>query len=180
MKIIITTCLIASAILGWIVKPEYENKHTKIVYNDPQKPLQPEPKDRESETDKKAQKAVPKSKTAITLPTQEKIATQVREVFKEDPETAVAVFRAESGLRADAQGWNCHYDGKSKPCKPEDRVNAWSVDCGVAQINTPGNTCPEHLYDPQTNLAEAYEKYTRRGWQPWVAHKQGKHLAFLK
>lgn len=179
-----------SAIIGFIALPKYEDKSISIHFEDHSieqkgrdavavKTTTPAPKQ------KSVSKPKPRAKIAMVLPSQEEVAQKVKGVFSEDPETAVAVFRAESGLRANAQGWNCHYYNEqgtrySAACLPQDRANAWSVDCGVAQINTPGNTCPEHLYDVETNLEEAYKKYVRRGWQPWVAHNQGKHLVFLE
>lgn len=118
---------------------------------------------------------------ALVEETQIAIAAQVREVFAADPETAVAVFRAESGLRPSAMGWNCRYGKVSQACKPEDRAQAWSVDCGVAQLNFAGTVCPPEAFDATWNIQKAYEwKYKPHGWQPWSAYNSGKHLAFLK
>lgn len=98
---------------------------------------------------------------------------------------AISVGKTESGWRHDAKGWNCIYDvlGNVKPqktektdvskaCKPEDRDQAWSVDCGIMQINVAGKECPKALFNPETNIQKAYEMYKRRGWQPWVAAKK--------
>jgi hypothetical protein len=54
-------------------------------------------------------------------------------------------------------------------CKPEDRENAWSVDCGLMQINVKGKECPSELLDIKTNILKAYAMYKRRLWSPWVA-----------
>lgn len=99
--------------------------------------------------------------------------------FKDDYEVAKAVFTAESGLQKDAQGWNCHYNGKSAACRPEDRKDAWSVDCGIAQINVAGKTCPQELFNPDENLKVARAKYDARKWQPWCAFQSGAYKKFL-
>ncbi len=121
-----------------------------------------------------------KSLVAVILSSQEVIATQVKAAFIEDPERAVAVFRAESGLRPEAQGWNCYYNGVSTPCKPQDRPKAWSTDCGVAQLNFPGTECPAEAFNPDWNIQQAKSKYDHRGWQPWSAYNNGAYEAFLK
>ena len=82
---------------------------------------------------------------------------------------AISVAKNESGWRPDAKGWNCHYEGKSMACKPQDRENAWSVDCGLMQINVKGKECPSELLDIKTNILKAYAMYKRRLWQPWVS-----------
>ena len=182
MKITIITALILSAILGIAFKPNHEkSKVSVILYEESDSELAQLPEHTPTPT----KKPKPKGKMAMVLPSQEEVAQKVRAIFTEEPEVAVAVFRAESGLRPNAQGWNCHYYNDagvrySAACKPQDRASSWSTDCGVAQINTPGNACPAHLYDVDTNLAAARKKYDSRGWQPWVAHNQGKHLAFLE
>lgn len=99
--------------------------------------------------------------------------------FQDDYKTAKAVFTAESGLREDAQGFNCRYGKISQSCRPEDREKAWSVDCGIAQINVIGKVCPDELFDADHNLMVARQKYEARNWQPWSAWKSGKYLAFL-
>ena len=129
--------------------------------------------------------AVAKNK-AIVLDWQEKTANKIRATFVEDPETAVATFRAESGLRETAQGWNCYYGGISLPCESGDRDQAWSVDCGVAQLNFPGSVCPAESFNEDWNIQKAYEwKYLPNkkaggtGFGPWVANTTGRHLVFL-
>lgn len=117
-------------------------------------------------------------------PDQKDVANKVAAIFVEEPNTAIAVFRAESGLRVDAQGWNCYYYDKrgkrySAACEKADRPNAWSVDCGVAQLNFPGTECPAEAFNADWNIKQAKEKYDHRGWQPWVAHANGRYLAFL-
>jgi hypothetical protein len=100
---------------------------------------------------------------------------------------ALAVAKGESGknLQTDAIGWNCYYynaQGKrySKACLPQDRSKAWSVDCGVMQINHIGKTCPEHLFDPDENINIGKSMYDARGFSPWVAYNNGKYLNHIK
>ena len=87
------------------------------------------------------------------------------------------VAKNESGWRHDAMGWNCRYDGKSQACKPQDRKNAWSVDCGLMQINVRGTECPKELFDIKVNISKAVAMYERRSWSPWVA---AKNLGYVK
>ena len=120
---------------------------------------------------------------AIVLGWQEPIAEKIRATFKDESDIAIATFRAESGLRAEAQGWNCSYGA----CRIEDRDKAWSTDCGIAQLNFPGSICPAESFDPDWNIQKAYEwKYLPNkkaggtGFGPWVAHATGRYLVFLK
>lgn len=85
---------------------------------------------------------------------------------------ALQVAKHESGYRIDAKGYNCRYNGVSTACKPQDRAQAWSVDCGIFQHNTPGTTCPKMTW--KENVDKAYKLWKRRAWDPWVvAHKLG-------
>lgn len=94
-----------------------------------------------------------------------------------DVKVTTAVFKTESGLNPTAMNWNCYYNGKSKQCKVEDRGKAWSVDCGIAQINVKGKDCPAELFNPEINIAKAYEMYQKRGFKPWVSYINDYHLA---
>lgn len=117
----------------------------------------------------------------VTRPTEPEpsIEDRIRSVFGKDARTALAVFTVESGLKADSKGWNCRYEGKSMACKKADRHLAWSVDCGVAQINVKGKECPAELLEPQHNIEHAKGMFDRRGWQPWVAYNSGKYKEHL-
>lgn len=110
------------------------------------------------------------------------IENETNTVFGEDAKIALAIFKTESALNPKAQNWNCHYyddDGKrySTSCKAEDRKNAWSVDCGIAQINhitpTDNKECPAELFDPKQNIAIAKKMFDKRGFQPWVTYNMG-------
>jgi len=121
-------------------------------------------------------------------PTAQEIEKETKNVFRENSKIALAVFKTESALNPTAQNWNCYYydeNGKrySDMCKLEDRKKAWSVDCGVAQINheTPGKLkeCPAELFDYKHNIKIAHEMFSRRGFQPWVTYNEGYYLANL-
>lgn len=115
----------------------------------------------------------------ISLPA-DGIEKQILEKFQNEYKVALAVAKAESGLRPDAQGFNCRYNGISQGCRKGDESKAWSVDCGIFQHNVKGTTCPENLFDPAQNIQLAFEKYQKRSWQPWCAYTSGKYLAYLK
>lgn len=114
--------------------------------------------------------------------------------FGEHCNEARAVFKAESGLRPDAQGYNCWFENgqvvahgtwathKSGACPPDQRHLAWSVDCGIAQMNVAGQTCPQEYLDPKWNIEKAYEwKFLTRNktFTAWVAYTSGSYKRFL-
>ncbi len=120
------------------------------------------------------------SPAGVLLAKKGTIAEMVCKYFKNDCKTAMAVFKAESGLRANAMNWNCRYGDISTSCKFEDRSLAWSVDCGITQLNFPGQECPKEAFDAEWNIQKAYEwKYKTRGFQPWVAFTSGSYLQQL-
>jgi hypothetical protein len=90
-------------------------------------------------------------------------------------ETMFRISKPESGHTDTSMGWNCHYqvNGKtvSKACKPEDRLKAWSVDCGFWQINVKGQVCPQELFDRYTNLKHAVRKFKLQGYMAWSVCK---------
>ena len=103
----------------------------------------------------------------------------ISRIFGDQAPLMTAIFKAESGLNPQAKGYNCFYEGKSKACKIEDRPNAWSVDCGISQINTRGTICPAKLLDVEYNLLQAKKKLDTEGLGAWVVYTQGKHLKYL-
>lgn len=108
------------------------------------------------------------------------VEVKIRAAFPEDPDTAVAVAKGESGLDKYAIGYNCHYWNNgvrySTSCKKEDIGKHWSVDCGVWQINVVSKSCPDNLFDPEENTKIAKDMWSKRGWQPWVAWKNKQYL----
>jgi hypothetical protein len=119
------------------------------------------------------------------------IQKQIADMFPEEPNTMIAVAKQESSLNPRAMNWNCYYSRTNKKtgkqerystfCKKEDRPKAHSVDCGLMQINVPGaKTCPESLYDVQTNLKRARAKYdTKQGKKHWSAYTSGAYRSHL-
>lgn len=103
----------------------------------------------------------------------------VKKYFKHDAVTMLAIVKAESGLKANAKGYNCMYEGKSMACKPGDEQNAWSVDCGLAQNNFKGLVCPAYAMDPEWSIKEAKRKHATRGFQPWSVYNSGKYAGNL-
>lgn len=81
-----------------------------------------------------------------------------------DVATAVAVCGAESGFRVKAK--NVAKNGTS--------------DCGLFQINSIHGYKEEDMYAPELNVQAAYKLYKRRGFQPWVAYKNGRWLEFVE
>ncbi len=136
---------------------------------------------------------------AIAEPVEISVAEEVvmtleqhlEKIFGDNAEVALAVLKHESQLKLDAKGWNCHYyktvivDEKevqrrySTSCKIADRGNAWSVDCGIGQINTKGKVCPARLLTLEGNM-EAVEKiYKAQGLNAWVSYKTGRYKKYL-
>ena len=110
----------------------------------------------------------------------------VKQIFGDNAEVAMAVFTHESGLDLSTTHYNCKYvsakNGKvhSKTCKKGDNEKAWSVDCGVAQVNVKGKVCPKKLLTLEGNM-EAVEKiYNDQGLSAWVSYTSGAYKKFLK
>lgn len=120
-----------------------------------------------------------RTESPSTPPAVSEIEREIREIFGKDSKIALAVFKTESALDPTNQNWNCYYNGKSDICKPADRHRAWSVDCGVAQINHIGKECPKELFNYRENIRIAKEMFDRRGFQPWVTYNEGYYLANL-
>jgi hypothetical protein len=114
-------------------------------------------------------------------PTRNEIIDAIFETFGPvDGPKAAAIFEAESGLILRNQGWNCRYNGRSRACYPGDRPVARSVDCGIAQINAPGELeCPAEYWTLAGNLAEAKRRYNEGGWNQWISYRKGQHRQFM-
>ncbi len=134
------------------------------------------------------QKVAPKKKVAyhkvipvVTPETKE----HIERIFGEKADIATATFMHESGLELDQKGWNCHYynsEGKrySTSCKTQDRDKAWSVDCGLAQINVKGTTCPSSLLTLEGNMAEVEKRYKTQGLNAWVSYSSGAYKKYME
>lgn len=94
------------------------------------------------------------------------------EYFRDDCAVAVAVARAESGLRPDAVG-----DGAMAYVR--DGVE-YGKSYGVFQIrHLEGRPEPVKLLDPKFNIEYAYNLYQRSGFYPWSAFTNSSYLRFL-
>ena len=112
-----------------------------------------------------------------------KIKTQedyIKEIFGAKANIATAVLKHESGMKLDAVNYNCYYGKRSTFCKKEDRVKAWSVDCGIAQVNVKGKVCPKHLFTLEGNMKAVEKIYKEQGLEAWVSYKNGKYKQFMK
>lgn len=113
----------------------------------------------------------------------------IAKYFPEEPQVAIAVFKAESSLNPNNIGYNCRYpyfdkklqatSTKVTACKVTDRAKAISKDYGIAQINDQHSKNPEEFLDVETNLKKARELYEERGWKCWYAYTDGLYLKYL-
>jgi len=89
-----------------------------------------------------------------------------------DCKTAIAIFKAESGLRCEAVG-----DGHIAFIK---NGIEYGKSYGIAQIrHLEGRPSPDKLLDCQFNINHAYGMYKAQGWKPWSAYKSGAYKRFL-
>lgn len=103
---------------------------------------------------------------------------------------ALAVIKQESSMSNEAIAYNCYYtkldkNGKtvkySTFCKKGDEGKAWSVDCGIAQINLVGKkSCPDYTKDLTWSIDKMVEMHKVRGFNPWVAYTSGAYKKCLE
>lgn len=94
----------------------------------------------------------------------QRIVDEIKKVFPETPNTAVAIAKCESGLNPEATNTS-NKNG--------------TIDRGIMQINSIHDTNGYDLYDVQDNLEFARKLYEESGWQPWVCYTRGywkKHI----
>lgn len=109
----------------------------------------------------------------------------IDDTFGVDAKIATATLMHESGLVLNKKNYNCHYynkEGKrySTSCKTiADREKAWSVDCGIAQINVKGKECPARLLTLAGNMEAAEKIYKTQGLNAWVSYTSGAYKKFL-
>lgn len=114
-----------------------------------------------------SERLFPKAKAAELKPEDMNTEQYIRYVFGKDANIALAVARAESGMRCDAQGIN---------------KGTNSLDAGLFQINSvhlrKGWKVVD-LMDCHKNTDYAFEIQQGSGWQAWSTYKSGaykKHL----
>lgn len=104
---------------------------------------------------------------------------EMNRIFGDKTKIAYAVIMHESNMNYKAINYNCIYNGKSTFCKKGDKSKAWSVDCGVAQINVRGQICPESLFTEKGQLEAIERIYDSQGLNAWVSYKNKSYLKFL-
>lgn len=131
-------------------------------------------------------KQVKKNKKVSTREFTEEEKREIERIFGSNAKIATAVLKHESGgLNLRAQNWNCWYHREngqkySTSCKTiQDRANAWSVDCGIAQINVRGKVCPAHLFTFEGSIPVIEKKYREQGLSAWVSYTNGAYKRFL-
>lgn len=79
-----------------------------------------------------------------------------------DVRTAMAILRAESGCNPNAANW-------------ADSHHSCTGSFGLFQLACFWTDTP---FDPEHNIAKAFEIYSRSGWQPWGAWSNGSYLKY--
>lgn len=97
----------------------------------------------------------------------EEVVTCIKETFKNDFKTALAVAKAESELRQEAVNYNT-INGK-----------VWSIDCGVFQVNNYYHKGACEM-SAKENIQYAYDLYLKTGWESWAAYNNGSYLKHLQ
>jgi len=113
-------------------------------------------------------------------PTVSKITVEdkIKHYFPKHYKEVIAISYAESNMNQNAVGYNCMYNGKSKACKKEDRSKAWSLDCGLLQLNTLAKTCPKEIIDKHLQRAATLSRVQGLGaWVAWKTKAYEKYLA---
>lgn len=102
------------------------------------------------------------------------------EIFGAKAQIAKAVlFHESEGMKLDAVNYNCYYGGHSKSCKKGDESKAWSVDCGIGQINVRGQVCPKTLLTLEGNMQAVEKIYKEQGLRAWVSYTTGRYKKYL-
>jgi hypothetical protein len=104
---------------------------------------------------------------------------EITRIFGSKAEIALAVFEHESNNDIDSKNYNCRYNGISTFCKKGDEKKAWSVDCGVAQINVRGQVCPPQLLTEIGSIPYIEKIYKEQGLKAWVSYRNGGYKKFL-
>lgn len=125
-----------------------------------QKPVEVEKRSKKIEYIIKYAESLPKPET----PLEEYICKK----FGSDCQIAIAIARAESGMREDA--WNINSNR--------------TLDLGIFQINSvhweKEGCSPKELFDARKNVDCAYKIYKSSGWGAWTVAKNGAFVKFLQ
>ncbi len=168
LAIILTTLALFTllALSTYAIASRYDSSLRGLQFQNPiQSPLRFD----QQETFLKAPQKVKNAPTSVSNAKHEPDSLEARicDVFGSQCETAIAVAKAESGLRCDAQ--NINKNG--------------SIDLGIMQINSihlKKGWKAKDLLDCDKNIELAYSIYKGSGWSAWSAYKNGtykRHLA---
>ena len=103
----------------------------------------------------------------------------IQQIFGSKAKVAMAVLKHESNLKLNSINYNCRYNGRSTFCRKGDEYKAWSVDCGIAQINTRGQICPKELLTLEGNMKALEKIYKEQGLNAFVSYKTGAYKKYL-
>lgn len=103
----------------------------------------------------------------------------IQRIFGSKAKVALAVLKHESNLKLNSINYNCRYNGRSTFCKKGDKEKAWSVDCGIAQVNVKGKVCPKELMTLDGNMKAVEKVYKEQGLNAWVSYKNKKYLRYM-
>lgn len=103
----------------------------------------------------------------------------IQNIFGEKAKIAKAVIMHESQNKLDSVNYDCRYNGKSTFCRKGDEKKAWSVDCGIAQVNVKGQVCPKDLLTLEGNMKAVAVIYKEQGLKAWASYNNGGYKQFL-
>jgi hypothetical protein len=118
------------------------------------------------------------------------IEEKIKQYFPRSHKTITAIAHAESHMNVNAKGYNCFYNedetivytskvknSHSTSCKKSHRSFAWSVDCGLLQLNSKGKVCPKETIDEHLQRAANLSRI--QGTQAWVTYNNNLHIKYL-
>lgn len=121
----------------------------------------------------------PKVLVAADEPYKQTLDDYIKTIFGDKASVAKAVIIDESNLKLDSINYDCRYGGKSTFCKKGDESKAWSVDCGIAQINVKGQVCPLELLTLDGNMKATALIYKTQGLRAWASYNNKNYLAYM-
>ena len=110
---------------------------------------------------------------ATPPPAPGKIEKKIRKTFKDCPDLAVAVAKAEN------RGMIPNKIGDGHLTFQQDGIT-YGFSVGIFQIRyLPGRPNPEELKNPDFNIKYAYEMFKGSGWSPWTQFRNEEYKKFL-